>query len=73
MFFSKKLQKRKIFQNQGVERLRLVSGNGMELRTSCHGNGISKRQIRHVFGFTSLTDGIIRAGLPVVIQLSGFR
>jgi hypothetical protein len=45
----------------------------MELRTSCHGNGISKRQIRHVFGFTSLTDGIIRAGLPVVITAQWFQ
>ena len=30
-------------------------------------------KIRHVFGFTSLTERSIGAGPPVIIQLSGYR
>ena len=29
-------------------------------------------KIRHVFGFTSMTERRIGAGPPVIIQLSGF-
>ena len=61
--------------------LSLVSGTYHENKVHLlyHGNGVYFvmemasfcLKIRHVFGFTSMTERSIGAGPPVIIQLSG--